>query len=67
MKVRVTKQFPWAPDGNHVRTVKVGEVMEGRGAEVAMQLASGELLTEQAPPKEPAKSPVKPPEPSKGR
>lgn len=46
MKVEVTKSFLWAPDGNHVRTVAVGELLEGRGAEVALQLGSGYVLAE---------------------
>jgi hypothetical protein len=46
MKVKVTKEFDWAPDGNHVRKVKVGEVLEGRGAEVALHLKSGEEARE---------------------
>lgn len=57
MKVKVTKEFQWAPDGNHVRTVKVGEVLEGRGAEVALQLLSGEEVRE--PPRGPAPTPGK--------
>jgi len=61
MKVKVTKSFPWAQDGNHVRIVKAGEVLEGRGAEVALQLSSGEEV------KEPAPEPSKKHEPSKGK
>lgn len=41
MKVKVTQEFQWAPDGNHVRDVKVGEVLEGRGAEVALEQKKG--------------------------
>lgn len=44
MKVKVTEEFPWAPDGNHVRYVKPGEVLEGRGAEVALEMLSGEVV-----------------------
>lgn len=44
MKVEVTKSFKWAPDGNHVREVQAGEQLEGRGAEVALQLNSGRVL-----------------------
>ena len=64
-KVKVTKEFPWAPDGNHVRVVKAGEVLEGRGAEVALQMKSGEEVREEP---KPAESP-KPPQhgQSKGR
>ena len=50
MKVKVTKYFPWAEDGNHVRTVKVGEVLEGRGAEVALQMKCGEEVREPSKP-----------------
>jgi hypothetical protein len=50
MKVKVTKEFDWAPDGNHVRKVKVGEVLEGRGAEVALHLKSGEEAREESKP-----------------
>lgn len=46
MKVKVTKEFPWAPDGNHVRHVQPGEVLEGRGAEVALAMNSGEVVAE---------------------
>lgn len=46
MRVKVTKEFKWAPDGNHVRTVRVGEELEGRGAEVALQLSSGDEVRE---------------------
>jgi len=63
MKVKVTREFKWAPDGNHIRTVNVGEVLEGRGAEVALQLRSGEEVKESAP--EPSKKPGG--EPNKGR
>lgn len=52
-KVKVTKGFPWAPDGNHVRYVKVGEVLEGRGAEVALQMGAGEVLPETEPKPQP--------------
>lgn len=60
MPVKVTKEFNWAPDGNNVRKVKVGEVLEGRGAEVALQLSSGEEVREPSKP-----APV--PNPSKGK
>ena len=53
MKVKVTKPFNWAPDGNHVHAVKAGEVLEGRGAVVAMQMNAGEEVRE-----EPAKAPA---------
>jgi hypothetical protein len=65
MKVKVTKAFNWAEDGNHLRTVKVGEVLEGRGALVALQLSSGEEVRE--PQKPPAPEPGKKPEPQKGK
>jgi hypothetical protein len=48
-KVKVTKTFPWAADGNHVRYVKPGEVLDGRGAEVALQMGAGEVLPEAEP------------------
>jgi hypothetical protein len=57
MPVKVTKEFKWAEDGNHVRTVKVGEVLDGRGAEVALLHASGEEVRE--PPKPVAPTPHK--------
>jgi hypothetical protein len=59
MRVKVTKEFRWAHDGNHVRTVKVGEELEGRGAEVALQLSSGETMPDSG------KKPN--PEPTRGR
>lgn len=54
MRVKVTKDFKWAPDGNHVRTVKAGEELEGRGAQVALQLSSGEELRETPGPDHPS-------------
>lgn len=50
MKVKVTQEFKWAPDGNHVRIVRVGEELEGRGAEVALQLGKGEEVRESPKP-----------------
>jgi hypothetical protein len=44
MKVTVTKSFNWFPDGNHLRVVEVGEVLEGEGARVALELKSGEEI-----------------------
>lgn len=64
MKVKVTKDFLWAPDGNHVRAVKAGEELEGRGAEVALQLGKGEELREAAESDRPSILHNKPP---KGR
>jgi hypothetical protein len=64
-KVKVTKDFPWAEDGNHVRTVKVGEMLEGRGAEVAIQLGSGEVLPE--PEAKPQAAPPETPPKHRGR
>jgi hypothetical protein len=46
-RVEVTKTFLWAPDGNHVREVPVGEVLEGEGAEIAMQMQSGRVLDDE--------------------
>lgn len=48
MKVRVTKRFLWAPDGNTVRAVEVGEVLEEQGAEVAMSLRACEVIEEKS-------------------
>ncbi len=50
MKVLVTKSFKWASDGNNTRTVVVGEVLDGRGAAVAISMGCGkELKAEGAP------------------
>lgn len=38
MRVKVTKSFKWAADGNNVRLVQEGETLEGRGAVVALEL-----------------------------
>lgn len=46
MRVRVTREYLWAPDGIHVRTVAVGEVLEGEGAEIALQMKSAEIIGE---------------------
>lgn len=59
MKVEVTKSFPWAPDGNNVREVKVGEVLEGRGASIALELKCGRAVEEKpAAPAPSAPAPV---------
>lgn len=47
MRVRVTKEYLWAPDGNTVRTVRVGEELEGEGAAIALQMGAGEALGEE--------------------
>lgn len=49
MRVQVTKDFHWAPDGNNVRLVAVGEVLEGRGAEFALELKSGRVVGARLP------------------
>jgi hypothetical protein len=67
MKVKVTKPFPWAPDGNHVRNVKAGEVLEGRGAEVALQLNSGEKLATEPEKAQPPAQSQQEPQKGKGR
>lgn len=72
MRVEVTRSFKWAPDGNNVRDVAVGEVLEGRGAEVALQLSSGRQLAdvvaaeaaELAAPAEPSAAAAEPPAPT---
>ncbi len=61
MRVKVTKEFPWAPDGNHVRYVKPGEVLEGRGAEVALAMQAGEAVTGEV-----TTDPSNPPTPESG-
>lgn len=47
MQVRVTKDFKFAEDGIHVRSIRAGEVLTGRGAVVALQLKVGEELHEE--------------------
>lgn len=51
LKVKVTKSFPYAADGIHVRTVEVGEVLEGKDAEVALCTygGCGEVVPETPP------------------
>jgi hypothetical protein len=44
--VRVTRDFLWAPDGITARAVRVGEVLEGEGAEIALQMGAGAVLSE---------------------
>ena len=46
MRVEITRSFQWAEDGNHVRTVAVGEVLEGRGASVALDMKCGRPLAD---------------------
>jgi hypothetical protein len=48
MRVEVRKSFLWAPDGNHVRTVAVGEVLEGEGARHALAMGDGLALEEES-------------------
>lgn len=50
MRVEVRKAFLWAPDGIHVREVKVGEVLEGEGARHALLIGEGRQLDEPPPP-----------------
>jgi hypothetical protein len=50
MRVEVTKSFRWAPDGNNVVDVEVGQVVEDRCAEVALQLGRGRDLEAPEPP-----------------
>jgi hypothetical protein len=51
MRVEVVKSYLWAPDGIRVREVQIGEVLEGEGAEIAMQMGCGrELKAEPAAP-----------------
>ncbi len=52
MKVIVNKTFKWAPDGIHVRDVLVGEVLEGRGAQVTLDMQCGEVVDEEPPAKQ---------------
>lgn len=47
MRVQVTRQYLWAPDGIHVRTVEVGEVLEGEAADIALQMGAGKVLDEE--------------------
>lgn len=54
MRVRVTKEYLWAPDGIHARLVQVGEEFEGEGAEVALQMGAGEPIGEDSKAVEPA-------------
>jgi hypothetical protein len=61
MRVEVTKSYKWAPDGNHVREVQVGEVLEGRGAEIALELRCGRELPGNAESALPAGSPSETP------
>lgn len=52
MKIEVTKAFKFSPDGNTVETVNVGEKVEGRRADVAMQMKCGrEIKAHVAAPK----------------
>jgi hypothetical protein len=46
MRVRVTREYLYAPDGIHVRTVEVGEELEGVDAQVALDMKAGEVLAE---------------------
>jgi hypothetical protein len=49
MRVQVTKEFLLAEDGNTVREVQAGEVLEGEGAEHALRQGKGEQLDAVAP------------------
>lgn len=52
-RVEVTKAFRWAPDGIHAREVEIGEVLEGEGAEIALQMGCGQELQTKAFPAAP--------------
>lgn len=49
MKAKITKAFKFSPDGNSVRDIAVGDVVEGRCAEVAVQSGWGEEEAAPAP------------------
>lgn len=56
MKVEVLKPFRFSPDGNTVESVSVGTEVEGRCAEVALQMKCGrEIKAHRAAPKNKAK------------
>lgn len=44
MRVKVTNEYLWAPDGIHVRKVAVGEELDGEAAEICLQMRSGEII-----------------------
>lgn len=41
MRVECTRAFQWAREGIHVESVAVGEVVEGRAAEIALEAGWG--------------------------
>jgi hypothetical protein len=47
MRVEVVTSYLWAEDGIHAREVAVGEVLEGEGAEIAMQMGCGRELVDE--------------------
>jgi hypothetical protein len=53
MSVRVTKDFRWTPDGVRTQTVRAGDVVEGRAAEVALEMGCGVVEGEKAKPAAP--------------
>jgi hypothetical protein len=66
MKVQITKAFRWARDGIYVEDLHVGDVVEGRPAEIALEQGWGrsvEDATGIAPHEPPAAAPPTPPPP----
>lgn len=43
MRVKVTVPFPFSPNGCHVEQKKLGDIVEGRAAEVALAEGWGEI------------------------
>lgn len=44
-KVRITKEFKWAPDGNNVKTFPVDTILTGEGATHALDMGCAVELT----------------------
>lgn len=62
MKVKVTKAFRWAREGIYVIDVAPGEVVDGRAAEIALEMGRGQPLVEAMPAAPVAPAPERPPE-----
>jgi hypothetical protein len=59
MKVRITQQFKWSPDGNTTVTEEPGAIVDGAVAESALRTKCGEPCEDEAPPPAPASQPEK--------
>lgn len=47
MLVRITQRFRWSPTGNDLQVLEVGDLVNGRAAELAMAAGIAEVVTKE--------------------